>query len=389
MSGAVWVVVVAAGRGTRFGQPYNKVFHLLDGRSVLFHCMRALEKSACFDGAVLVLSDQDEEAYRALIAAEGESPLIRARCTGGRTRQESVLNGLRLVPDDVEIVAIHDAARPFVTGRIIRETIESTRRCGSGVPGQPVVDTVKLLDESGCAVETPPRERLCAVQTPQSFRLSDIRAAHERALEEGFAATDDAALYEKYVGRVHIVMNEDCAANIKVTTPRDLPRRACAFRTGTGYDAHRLVEGRALVLCGVTVPYEKGLLGHSDADVAVHALMDALLGAAALGDIGRHFPDSDMRYKGISSMKLLERVMVLLSERGFRPVNADVTIVAQRPKLKDYIPQMARNLAEGLNLPEESVNVKATTTEGMGFEGEGLGISSQAAVLIEKRECSV
>ena len=385
MSGAVWAVVVAAGRGTRFGQPYNKVFHPLDGKSVLFHCMRALEASDCFDGAVLVLSDQDEEAYRALIAAEGESPLIRARCTGGGTRQESVLNGLRLVPKDAEIVAIHDAARPFVTERVVRETIESARRFGSGVPGRPVVDTVKLLDESGCAVDTPPRERLCAVQTPQTFQRKDILSAHERALEEGFSATDDAALYEKYIGRVHIVMNDDCAVNIKVTTPGDLPGR-CAFRTGTGYDAHRLVEGRALVLCGVTVPYEKGLLGHSDADVAAHALMDALLGAAALGDIGRHFPDSDERYRGISSMKLLERVMALLRERGFRPVNADVTIVAQRPKLKDYIPQMARNLAEGLNLPGDSVNVKATTTEGMGFEGEGLGISAQAAALIEKTD---
>lgn len=157
------------------------------------------------------------------------------------------------------------------------------------------------------------------------------------------------------------------------------------LRIGHGYDVHRLTEGRRLILGGVEVPYEKGLLGHSDADVLTHAVMDALLGAAALGDIGRHFPDSDERYRGISSMKLLERVMALLRERGFKPVNADVTIVAQRPKLKDYIPQMARNLAEGLNLPGDSVNVKATTTEGMGFEGEGLGISAQAAVLIEKK----
>lgn len=385
MNGAVWAVVVAAGRGTRFGQPYNKVFHQLDGRSVLSHCVRALEKADCFDGVVLVLSDQDSDAYRALVAAEGESPLIRMRCTGGKTRQESVLNGLRLVPKEAEIVAIHDAARPFVTERIIHETIELARRYGSGVPGRPVVDTIKLLDENGCAAETPPRDRLCAVQTPQVFCLRDILRAHERAQKEGFSATDDAALYEKYIGCVHIAMNEDCAMNIKVTTPHDLPgRHPCAFRTGTGYDAHRLVEGRDLVLCGVTVPYEKGLLGHSDADVAVHALMDALIGAAAMGDIGRHFPDSDMRYKGISSMKLLDEVMRMLRERGFRPVNADVTIVAQRPKLKDYIPNMTHALAEALNLPDDSVNVKATTTEGMGFEGEGLGISAQAAVLIEK-----
>lgn len=380
----VWAVVVAAGKGSRFGQPYNKVFHPLDGVSVLTRCLKALEDSQAFEGAVLVLSSQDEDAYQALTAREGESPLVRARCTGGLSRQESVLNGLRLVPQDARIVAIHDAARPFVTRRIVQETIKSAERCGSGVPARPLTDTIKVLGDDGCAIETPPRERLCAVQTPQTFCLNAIMKAHIQAAQEGYTATDDAALYERYIGGVHIVMNEDCAKNIKVTTPQDLPVRHCPFRTGMGYDAHRLVEGRALVLCGVTVPYEKGLLGHSDADVAVHALMDALLGAAALGDIGRHFPDSDARYKGISSMLLLRHVIELLQERGFRPVNADVTIVAQRPKLKDYIDQMARNLAEEMKLNIEDVNVKATTTEGMGFEGMGEGISAQATVLIEK-----
>ena len=154
------------------------------------------------------------------------------------------------------------------------------------------------------------------------------------------------------------------------------------FRVGTGYDVHRLVEGRKLVLCGVDVPYEKGLLGHSDADVALHALMDALLGAAAMGDIGRHFPDTDERYKGVSSLKLLREVMLLLASRGFEPVNADITIVAQRPKLKDYIPAMNEAVASALGCPLEHVNVKATTTEGLGFEGEGLGISAQAVAMI-------
>ena len=158
------------------------------------------------------------------------------------------------------------------------------------------------------------------------------------------------------------------------------------MRLGHGYDVHRLVEGRKLSLCGVEIPYEKGLLGHSDADVALHALMDALLGAAALGDIGRHFPDSDERYRGISSMKLLGEVMRLLAGKGFSPVNADVTIVAQRPRLKDYIPAMRENLARAMCLPEDCVNVKATTTEGMGFEGEGLGISSHAVACIEKKD---
>ena len=153
-------------------------------------------------------------------------------------------------------------------------------------------------------------------------------------------------------------------------------------RIGQGYDAHRLVEGRDLILCGVKIPYEKGLLGHSDADVALHALMDALLGAAALGDIGRHFPDTDPQYKGISSMKLLEHVLNLLASRGLAPVSVDVTIVAQRPKLKNYMVEMKENVCRALGLSEDRVNVKATTTEGMGFEGEGLGISSQAVALL-------
>ena len=381
---ACWAVVVAAGRGRRFGKPYNKVFHALNGRSVLMRCLDALAASGAFEGAVLVLSEQDRPGWEELVRREGAPALVRAIAPGGATRQESVMSGLSLVPEDVAIVAIHDAARPFVTPGIVRAAIESAAARGSGVPGSPVTDTIKLLDEDGNAIATPPRERLCAVQTPQAFRRSEIMAAHEQARREGYASTDDAALYEKYIGKVHVVMTPECAENIKVTTLRDVVARECHFRTGTGYDAHRLVAGRKLILCGVEIPCDMGLLGHSDADVAVHALMDALLGAAGLGDIGRHFPDSDPQYEGVSSLLLLDRVRLLLHEAGYRLVNADVTIVAQRPKLKEYMDAMKRNVAAHLQLPEGQVNVKATTTEGMGFEGEGLGISAQAAALIAK-----
>ena len=382
--GPCWAVVVAAGRGTRFGAPYNKVFHPLNGRSVLMRCLDALEASGAFEGAVLVLSEQDRPDYEALCLREGTPALVRAIAVGGATRQESVYNGLLLTPGEAGIVAVHDAARPFVTAGIIRSVIESAEAYGSGVPGAPVTDTVKLLDEEGHAVETPPRERLCAVQTPQAFQRALLLNAHEAARREDYQSTDDAALHEKYIGKARIVMTPECADNIKVTTPRDVSAFECPFRAGTGYDAHRLVQGRRLVLCGVEIPWDKGLLGHSDADVALHALMDALLGAAALGDIGRHFPDSDPRYKDVSSLLLLDRVIELLREAGYRPVNADVTIVAQRPKLKDHMDQMRRNLAAHLGIGEDQVNVKATTTEGMGFEGEGLGISAQAAALIAK-----
>ena len=324
--------------------------------------------------------------YEALVEREGRPALVRSIAMGGATRQESVYSGLRLVPETAEIVAIHDAARPFVAPTVIHAAIESAARHGSGVPGSPVTDTIKLLDEEGRAVDTPPRERLCAVQTPQTFRRTEIVEAHERALREGYQSTDDAALYEKYIGKVRVVMLPECADNIKVTTMRDVSARECPFRTGTGYDAHRMVEGRKLVLCGVEIPCDKGLLGHSDADVAVHALMDALLGALGLGDIGRHFPDSDPQYKGISSMKLLDIVMKRVRERGYAVVNADVTIVAQRPKLLPYMEAMRDNLARGLGVSNDCVNVKATTTERMGFEGEETGISAQAVALLARTE---
>ena len=222
-------------------------------------------------------------------------------------------------------------------------------------------------------VTTPDRSTLRAVQTPQTFDAQKLIAAHERARAEALAVTDDAMLFEHYYGDLRLVTVEGAERNKKLTTKEDFDAlnrpSAPAMRVGQGYDAHRLAEGRRLILCGVEVPHDRGLDGHSDADVAVHALMDALLGALALGDIGRHFPDSDPAYKGISSMKLLEHVMGLLRQRGWRVGNADVTIVAQKPKLAAYIPQMRENLADALGIPAEGVNVKATTTERMGFEG--------------------
>ncbi|MBR5258806.1 MAG: 2-C-methyl-D-erythritol 2,4-cyclodiphosphate synthase [Clostridia bacterium] len=206
------------------------------------------------------------------------------------------------------------------------------------------------------------------------------------AADPSLVYTDDAAVFEAVYGQVHLSRADSARGNIKLTTAEDLEladlRFSGAFRTGTGYDVHRLAEGRKLVLCGVEIPFEKGLLGHSDADVALHALMDALLGAAALGDIGRHFPDSDPQYKGISSLELLTRVRALTDRAGFRAQNVDVTIVCQRPKLAAFIPKMRENIASALDIGVERVSVKATTTEGLGFEGEGEGISAQAAALV-------
>ena len=381
---SVWAVVVAGGRGARAGLGRNKVFFAWKGRSVLSRCLDALERSGALDGAVLVLGAEDFEQYDALCAREGASPLVKRVVAGGDCRRRSVRSGLAALPEEAEIVAVHDAARPFVSPEAVRETVQSARKWGSGVISTPVTDTIKRVGPDG-AVETLDRAQLRAVQTPQTFDCAKLKAAHERAEAEGFDATDDAALFEHYYGSVRLVTAPGAEANIKLTNPADFEKLSRpAMRIGSGYDAHRLAEDRKLILCGVDVPHTRGLDGHSDADVAVHALMDALLGALGEGDIGRHFPDSDPAYERISSMLLLERVMKIVREHGYGVANADVTIVAQKPKLAAYIPAMRENLARVLGT--DAVNVKATTTERMGFEGEELGISAQAVALLTAAE---
>ena len=363
------------------GLPINKTLAALGGETVLERSVRAFD--GLTDGVVVVYRAEDEETVRAL-----RLPAVLA--PGGDTRQASVLSGLHALPEDAEIVLVHDAARPFVSRETIKRCVESARKYGSGVAAIPVTDTIKRADENGRVLETLPRETLWAMQTPQAFRAAELRAAIETLQARGESATDDARAMEACGHTVRLVEGE--AGNIKLTRPEDLAiarariekgRGETMLRTGHGYDAHRLVEDRKLILCGVEIPYEKGLLGHSDADVALHALMDALLGALALGDIGGHFPDSDAKYKGVSSMLLLREVAALLAAQGAAVNNVDVTILAQRPKLKPYIEQMRRNVAGALQIDVSRVSVKATTTEGMGFEGEGLGISAHAVALVE------
>lgn len=381
----VWAVVVAAGRGERAGFGSNKVLQKVAGRTVLSRTLRALENSGALDGIVLVLAEHEFAEYERIAESEGRCPLVRALAKGGSSRAESVRNGLKLVPEEAEIVAVHDGARPFVTPEVVRATIESARQFGSGVIATPVVDTIKQADEEGLAVATPDRATLRAVQTPQTFRREEICRAYEAAFAAGESATDDASLYERHIGPVRLVSAPGAEKNKKLTSREDFiqaEKDMQKMRIGTGYDVHRLVEDRKLILCGVEIPYEKGLLGHSDADVALHALMDAMLGAAAMGDIGRLFPDSDPAYKGADSMKLLEAVNAKINENGMRVGNVDVTIVAQRPKLLPYNAQMRENVARALNVPLADVSVKATTTEKLGFEGEGLGISAQAVAML-------
>lgn len=380
-----YAIVLAGGSGSRMGADRNKVLLTLNGEPVIVRAVRAFQ--GLVDGVILVSRPEDITQIGAAMQQAGLNVTI---VPGGATRQDSVWNGLCAIPADGRYVLIHDGARCLVDKETILRCRESVEKCGTGVAAVPAVDTIKQVDADEVVAATPDRSTLRSVQTPQGFELALIRRAHEAAREAGFLGTDDASLVERLGHPVRLTMGS--RQNIKLTTPEDL-KMAEAFletalpslRIGQGYDVHRLVEGRDLILCGVKVPHTLGLLGHSDADVALHALMDAMLGAMALGDIGKHFPDTDERYRGISSMTLLEHVVALLKARGAQVANCDVTIVAQKPKLLPHIPLMRQNVAKALSLPIDRVNVKATTTERLAFEGREEGISAQAVCLVVQR----
>ena len=382
----IYTVMLAGGSGSRMNSSVNKTLLPLCGKTVI---RRSIEAFSGLTDEMVVVCHPD--AMRDLVREAGEAsvPFPVRFAAGGSTRQQSVQNGLlSFAFEDRDIVLVHDAARCLVSADIIRNVIESVKDYGSGVPGIPVTSTFKICNPDGFVTHTPDRSCLFEVQTPQGFLANELLNASLKASEDGFEGTDDAGLMEHAGFRVRIVAGEK--ANIKLTTPDDLISAAqilkgasMSMRVGMGYDVHRLVEERKLYLCGVEVPWTHGLLGHSDADVALHALMDAMLGACGLGDIGRHFPDTDDRYKGISSLLLLRETNRLINEAGFRLLNADLTIVAQKPKLMPYIPRMRQTVADALGLSENAVNIKATTTEKLGFEGRAEGISAYAVCLVE------
>lgn len=379
-----YAIVLAGGSGSRMGAQRNKVLLKLAGKPVIVRAVDAFTNLV--DGVILISREEDIPDMRAAMAAANLPVTIVA---GGDSRQASVWNGLCALPESCTHVLIHDGARCLVDEGTIRRCMASVENHGTGVAAIPAIDTIKQVDADEIVTATPDRSQLRAVQTPQGFTVELIRRAHMSAQQAGFLGTDDASLVERLGHPVRLT--EGNRRNIKLTTPEDLimaesflGRSFPALRVGQGYDVHRLVEGRDLILCGVNVPHTLGLLGHSDADVAVHALMDAMLGAMALGDIGKHFPDTDERYRGISSMKLLEHVVALLKERHARVTNCDVTIVAQKPKLLPHIPQMQANIASALELPLDRVNIKATTTERLAFEGREEGISAQAICMVEQ-----
>ena len=369
----VAAVIVAAGASRRMG--FDKLAYPLDGGTVLEKSVRAFDTHPAIDEILLVAGENAPQA--ALLAAACAKPAKTV--AGGATRVQSVRAGLDAV--NAEYVAIHDAARPFVTPQVIWDALEAAYETGAAAPAVPVKDTVKVAAD-GLVVETPAREKLYAVQTPQCFRTALYRQVLAQVCCD--AVTDDCSAFE--LAGLPVRLTQGDYANYKITTREDLPapekNGGNGMRIGHGYDVHRLVEGRALVLGGVTVPYEKGLLGHSDADVLTHAVMDALLGAAALGDIGGMFPDSDERWRGADSLHLLEQVAARLAETGWEVGNVDATVLAQAPKLAPYIPEMRRRMANAMGIDAAQVSVKATTEEHLGFTGAGEGMACHAVALL-------
>lgn len=371
----VAAVIVAAGASRRMG--FDKLAYPLDGGTVLEKSVRAFDTHPAIDEILLVAGENAPQA--ALLAAACAKPAKTV--AGGATRVQSVRAGLDAV--NAEYVAIHDAARPFVTPQVIWDALEAAYETGAAAPAVPVKDTVKVAAD-GLVVETPAREKLYAVQTPQCFRTALYRQVLAQVCCD--AVTDDCSAFE--LAGLPVRLTQGDYANYKITTREDLPapekNGGNGMRIGHGYDVHRLVEGRALVLGGVTVPYEKGLLGHSDADVLTHAVMDALLGAVVLGDIGKLFPDTDPAYKGADSIALLQEVGRVLARAGWAAGNIDATLLCQAPKLAPYIPAMRENLAAALGISAEDVSVKATTEEKLGFTGSGEGIAAHSVCLLRR-----
>lgn len=381
----VSVIVVAAGTGRRFGYERNKLFYPLCGEPVLAHTLRHIFAARCVDEVIIVHSRIDSREIRRLVDNLPHTQPVRY-ALGGAEREDSVYNGLLAVSKEMDVVMVHDGARPYAgpdwyeQGALVMETAQAA------IFGVPLKDTVKVRGEDG-RLHTLKRSRLVAAQTPQIFHKDLLLAAFKNARINNLKGTDDASLVEAM--GVPVVILEGSDKNRKVTTRDDIPilslymRGREVQRVGMGYDVHPLVTGRRLVLGGVEIPFEKGLDGHSDADVLVHAAMDALLGAAGLKDIGTYFPDTDEKFKNISSLRLLERVRTLLREKCCRIINLDVTLLAQRPKIKAYVPQMIANIAEALQIPKSAVSVKATTTEKLGFVGREEGMAAQAAAMVQ------
>ncbi len=427
----VAVVIAAAGSGKRLGGRTPKQYLAIGGQPMIVKTLKLFESIRQVDDIFIVANEAYIDHCQKLACDYGLCK-VASIVSGGQERQDSVYRALVEIErkrPETAYVLIHDGARPFVSEAVVQDVVNAAAESGAAVPCVPLKDSLRYVGGAGnpggafklegaqsldCAEclngaerlaymentggteslgcrehsggagrldrmesRSVDRSRYFSVQTPQGFRMPLLTEAYRKAMQQGYYGTDDASIAEWAGYQVKIVQGD--YRNIKITTKEDLPMET---RVGTGFDVHRFEKGRDLILGGVTIPYEQGLLGHSDADVLVHALMDALLGAAALGDIGRHFPDTEAQYKGISSLVLLEKVAALLCENFYSIGNVDVTVIAQAPKLSPYIGEMCSNLSRVLKLGTDKINIKATTTERLGFTGRKEGIAAEAVCSI-------
>lgn len=406
----VTAIIAAGGRGERFGGGQPKQLLSIGGRTILERSVAAFLAHPSIDDIVVALPQELAEHPPGYLTRTAKPLRIVA---GGARRRDSVAAAFRAVPDRSEIIVVHDAARPFVSASLIERTIVAAAESGAALAALASRDTVKQVRDHVVRA-TLDRASIFLAQTPQAFRRSVLRDA----LAIGGDATDEASLAEQAGHAVRVVDGE--ASNIKITTPDDLviaqaigaeatgrspfrngaerglrvppePERgmeapgAISVRAGIGYDLHRLVEGRPLILGGVTIPFDRGLVGHSDADALCHAVTDAILGAAGAGDIGRHFPDTDPRWNGASSIDLLGRAVEIVREQGLDVGNVDATVIAERPKLAPFVDAMRANLARVLDVPIDRVSVKGKTHEGVGEFGRGEAIAVHAVAMLRLR----
>lgn len=382
------VIIAAAGSGKRMGGALPKQYVRLGDISVLARTVKAFSALEEVNLITVVTNEEYMDRCREELDNLGLMSKVNEILPGGKERQDSIYNAVKQLPKEVELVLVHDGVRPFVTGDLILRTIEAAKTYGAAVAAVPVKDTIKETKEN-FLTNTLDRNNLYSIQTPQGFHKDILVHAYEEAYQKNIYGTDDAFLVEKTGQKVYVVKGD--YFNIKITTLEDMVFGEAILggqkdiRVGTGYDVHRLVPDRKLILGGIDIPFEKGLLGHSDADVLLHAIMDALLGAAALGDIGIHFPDKDDSYRGISSLILLAKVGELLHKEGYLIGNIDATVIAQMPKIAPYTDEMRTRISEALNIEKNKINIKGTTTEKLGFCGRGEAIAAQAAVLIIRR----
>lgn len=385
---ATSAIIPASGLGRRLSRGTGKAFVPLLGKPLIVFTLYPFELSDSIDEIVLVVGKEDIPRAEQIIK-DYEIKKVNRIVAGGKERQDSVWNGLRAISPDTELVVIHDGARPLVSAKIIEDSIKTAREYGAAIAAIPVTDTIKTSSDGRMVESTLDRSKLYAIQTPQTFKREIIIAAYEHAYAEGFYGTDDASLVERMGFPVALVAGSH--ENIKITTPTDIQIAEAIMskkiplhhvKVGYGYDVHQFKAGRKLFLGGVEFESEEGLLGHSDADVVLHAVMDAVLGAAGLGDIGKLFPDTDPKYKDIRSTKLLAEVMKITSEKGWIVGNIDVMLLAERPRISPRVAEMRSQIADGLGISPDQVNIKASTSEGLGFVGRGEGIACHAVATV-------